>query len=378
MITLDSFSCSGCSACASACPKNCIEMMSDKEGFLYPHVNKEQCINCGICDSVCPIIHKMNTNKSCTAIAAMNLNEKIRIESSSGGIFTLIAEAIIDEGGIVFGAAFADDFKSVHHICVEKKCDLAKLRGSKYVQSTINNTYTQVKEYLDSGRTVLFTGTPCQIGGLYSFLRKTYDNLYTQDIICHGVPSPMVWKKYVEEREDKATSKTQQLSFRHKKYGWKKFSIIFEFSNCKKYLKSLHEDSFMKAFLSNICLRPSCYSCSFKSLNRQADITLADFWGVQFVLPEMDDDKGTSLVIINSTKGARLFSSISSKIIYKVVDIETVIKYNSAAVKSCILNNRRDDFFRVIQNSDFKTAEKKFLIEPIKNKLLRLFHRFFK
>ena len=175
----DKSNCSGCHACSNACPKSCIQMVADEEGFWYPKVNKGQCIDCGLCEKVCPIIHKWqpDDSRNTTAMAAMNKNEEIRLKSSSGGLFTLIAEAIIDQGGVVFGAAFTDDFKSVHHICVDSKADLEKLRGSKYVQSKIGDTYIQAKEYLEGGRKVLFTGTPCQIGGLYSFLRKDYDDL---------------------------------------------------------------------------------------------------------------------------------------------------------------------------------------------------------
>lgn len=255
----DKTNCSGCHACANACPKNCISMVSDEEGFWYPQVNKEKCIDCGLCEKVCPIIHKWQPDDSrkTTAIAAINLNEEIRLESSSGGIFTLKAEKIIDQGGVVFGAAFSDDFKSVRHICVDNKADLEKLRGSKYVQSKISDTYKHAKEYLDSGRKVLFSGTPCQIGGLYSYLRKPYENLLTQDIICHGVPSPMVWEKYVEKCERKAASEMQRVFFRHKKYGWKSYSMAMEFTNHTKYIRTLLEDPYMRLFLSNSCLRPS-------------------------------------------------------------------------------------------------------------------------
>ena len=225
--------CSGCHACANACPKNCISMTSDEEGFWYPQVDKSKCIDCGLCEKICPIIHKWqpDNSRTTTAMAAINTNEEIRLKSSSGGLFTLIAENIIDQGGVVFGAAFTDDFKSVRHICVDNIADLDKLRGSKYVQSKIGDTYKQAKEYLDSGRKVLFTGTPCQLGGLYSYLRKPYENLFTQDIICHGVPSPMVWERYVDFREKKSASSTQRMFFRHKKYGWKTFAVLFEFSN---------------------------------------------------------------------------------------------------------------------------------------------------
>ena len=308
--------CSGCHACANVCPQSCILMVSDDEGFWYPQVDKDKCIDCGLCEKVCPIIHKWQPDESrtTTAMVALNKNEEIRLRSSSGGIFTLLAEEIIAQGGVVFGAAFTNDFKSVHHICVSSTVDIGRLRGSKYIQSKTEDSYIQAKKFLDKGIKVLFTGTPCQIGGLYSFLRKDYDNLYTQDIICHGVPSPFIWEKYLEERERKAASKTQQMFFRHKKYGWKTYAVLFEFSNNTAYVKSFQEDSFMKAFLSNSCLRPSCHHCSFRNPIRQADITLADFWGIHEVFPEFDDDKGTSLVLIHSDRGQSLFDSIQTKV----------------------------------------------------------------
>lgn len=380
--------CSGCHACANACPKNCIQMISDEEGFWYPQIDKKECIDCGLCEKVCPIIHKWqpDDSRNTTAMAAINLNEEIRLKSSSGGIFTLIAEEIINQGGVVFGAAFTDDFKAVHHICVDNTDDLEKLRGSKYVQSKIGNTYQEVKEYLDRGQKVLFTGTPCQIGGLYSYLRKPYDNLYTQDLICHGVPSPMVWEKHLEERERKAASTTQRMFFRHKKYGWKTYAVLFEFSNNTAYVRKFPEDSFMKAFLSNLCLRPSCYNCSFKTVNRQADITLADFWGVQYALPEMDDDKGTSIVMLHSSKGEKLFQYIKDNIKLETVNPYEIIKYNSAAIKSCEPNKKREGFIKDIKSGDFeKTVYRytkisfvrkvRFLLGKIKRKLLKTVKR---
>ena len=354
--------CSGCHACANACPKNCISMVSDEEGFWYPQVDKSKCIDCGLCEKVCPIIHKWQSddNRTTTAMAAINMNDEIRLKSSSGGIFTLIAEKIIEQDGVVFGAAFAGDFKSVRHICVDNKADLEKLRGSKYVQSKICDTYKQAKEYLDSGRKVLFTGTPCQIGGLYSYLRKPYENLFTQDIICHGVPSPMVWERYVDFREKKSASATQRMIFRHKKYGWKTYAVLFGFSNNTAYVKRLHEDAYMRAFLSNSCLRPSCYVCSFKSIKRQADITLADFWGIQNVLPEMDDDKGTSLVLVHSEKGRKMIDDLSNLIRSKEVSCDVVERFNSAGVKSVSHNSKRDAFMRDIQSNDFEKTVSKY------------------
>lgn len=372
MLEIDNKSlCSGCHACANACPQNCIQMISYEEGFWYPQVDKDNCIECGLCEKVCPILHKWQSdeNRLTTAMAAINLNEEIRLKSSSGGIFTLIAEEIINQGGVVFGAAFANDFRSVHHIFVDNTKDLEKLRGSKYVQSKIGDTYKQAKDFLDGGRMVLFTGTPCQIGGLYSYLRKPYENLFTQDIICHGVPSPMVWKKYVDEREKKAASTTQRMFFRHKKYGWKTFAVLFEFLNSTVYMKNLHDDSFMRAFLSNLCLRPSCYNCSFKSIKRQADITLADFWGVQNELPEMDDDKGTSLVLVHSVKGEKQLTALAGRAKTQIVDFSVIEKNNSAAVKSCAYNEKRAAFMCDIKTSNFNRTVNKYTKLPFKKKV---------
>ncbi|WP_295095192.1 Coenzyme F420 hydrogenase/dehydrogenase, beta subunit C-terminal domain [Ruminococcus sp.] len=374
--------CTGCHACANACPKNCISMVSDEEGFWYPQAEKAKCIDCGLCVNVCPIIHKRHPDDSCmtTAIAAINLNEEIRLRSSSGGIFTLLAENIIAQGGVVFGAAFADDFKSVRHICVNDIADLDKLRGSKYVQSKIGDTYKQAKDYLDSGRKVLFTGTPCQIGGLYSYLRTPYENLFTQDIICHGVPSPMVWEKYVVFREKQSASATQRMFFRHKKYGWKTYAVLFEFSNNTAYVKKLHEDSYMKAFLSNSCLRPSCYACSFKGIKRQADITLADFWGIQNVLPEMDDDKGTSLVLVHSYKGRYLLDKLSDKIKSQAVDIDIVEKYNPSVINSVVANSKREDFLKDIHKDAFEITvlkyTKKSFLKRLRSAIIKIARTF--
>ena len=353
-------------------------MISDKEGFWYPQIDKENCSNCGLCEKVCPIIYNWqpDNSRTTTSMAAINMNEDIRLKSSSGGIFTLIAEEIIKRGGVVFGAAFADDFRSVYHMYVDNIECLEKLRGSKYVQSKIGDTYKQAKNFLDRGRIVLFTGTPCQIGGLYSYLRKPYENLFTQDIICHGVPSPMVWEKYVDEREKKSASTTQRMFFRHKKYGWKTYAVLFEFSNNTAYVKNLLEDSYMRIFLSNSCLRPSCYNCAFKSVQRQADITLADFWGIQNVLPEMDDNKGTSLVITHSSKGEMLISAISNSIIFKTTDIKNAKKYNSALIKSAKMSEQRNNVLNETQSCEIDKLADKFFHVKVKTRLISLLTRY--
>ena len=364
--------CTGCHACMSICPVDCISMDCDEEGFLYPKVNYEICIGCNRCITVCPVINKPSENDNAEAYACINNDEVTRLESSSGGIFTLVAEQVIDDNGIVFGACFNDEFELEHNL-VKTKEELCKLRGSKYVQSRMGDAYNKAKQNLDSGVKVLFTGTPCQIAGLKSYLGKSYENLLTLDIICHGVPSPEVWKKYIEFREIESKSKTQRISFRGKNDGWKRFSVSFLFKNDTEYRDNLNKDLYMRAFLKDICLRPSCYECEFKSLNRQSDMTLADFWGIENILPEMDDDKGTSLVFINSNKGFKMFDSILCRMKVKEVNINEAVKYNLSAIKSVNKNPNRELFFRDLNELEFNELVHKYCTDSLyvrtKNKL---------
>lgn len=327
-------------------------MEKDVEGFLYPEVDFNTCIDCDLCEQVCPVLHLKQINNNPIAYACYNADEKIRLESSSGGVFTLIAEQVINNNGVVFGAAFEDDFSVIHSYVTEKD-KLWAFRGSKYVQSEIGLTYCQAKEFLQQGRQVLFSGTPCQIGGLKSFLGQDYDNLFCIDIVCHGVPSPKVWQKYVSYRENYAGAPARRIAFRRKDEGWKRFSVSFLFKNDTEYRQTLHQDLYMRAFLKDVCLRPSCYACRFKSLHRQSDITLADFWGIQRVLPEMDDDKGTSLIFTNSDKGRLMLEQIREWMVCNEVDINEAVSYNSAAVKSVQYNPKRERFFAELDERSF-------------------------
>ena len=367
--------CCGCHACYNVCPVNAIEMIEDEKGFKYPKVDKDKCIKCGMCEKVCPIINNKRIENEPLAYACYNNDGSIREESTSGGIFTLLAEKIIEKNGAVFGAMFDEEF-NVKHGYVENINELSKFRGSKYVQSSIGDMYKKAKDFLDEDRYVLFTGTPCQIEGLKSYLRKEYDKLYTQDIICHGVPSPLVWKKYREYRKEKDEGNLENISFRNKDNGWKNYFIKFKYET-KEYKKTQSEDYFLRLFLSNVILRDSCYNCSFKKLNRASDITLADFWGIQNVDSSMDDDKGTSLVIVNSAKGKELFEKISNKITKKEQKLEEAIKYNPSMISSVKMANTREDFFKNVENFDFdkdinKYIPKVSLFRKILSKLKRV------
>ena len=349
----DKESCCACYSCYNICPHNAIKMIEDEKGFKYPDIDKEKCTNCGLCKKKCPILNKKENEKNNPkAYAAYNKDEKIRIQSSSGGVFTLLAEYILNNNGVVVGAAFDEKFM-VKHIIINNTKDLSILRTSKYLQSNIGNIYKEVKDLLNSNKLVLFTGTPCQINGLFAYLGKEYENLYTQDIICHGVPSPKVWRKYLEYRKSKDNKEPIKINFREKTEGWKLFSLIFKYSDEKKYEKNQTQDLFMQAFLRDACLRDSCYACSFKEKNRKSDITLADFWGIQNVLPEMDDDKGISLVIVNTEKGKKLYEEIKENTVYKEVDFDKSIEFNSAMYKSAQKPKLVDKFFENLDKLEF-------------------------
>lgn len=369
--------CTGCHACYNVCPKKSINMEFDNEGFLYPIINYEKCIECNLCEKVCPIMHQENIKNKPIAYGGYNKNEEVRKQSSSGGIFTLIAEIVIKLGGVVFGAGFNEDY-NVEHSYIDKIDEIGKFRGSKYVQSKIGDTYKQAENILKNGRIVLFTGTPCQIGGLKSYLGRNYNNLICQDIICHGVPSQYVWKHY-----KKFISKDRKLidmNFRHKSTGWKTYSIKFDFEDGSSYEEVGNENAYIKGFVNNLYLRPSCYKCAYKTIHRQSDITLADFWGIEAILPDLDDDRGTSLIFVNNKKGEEIFNKIKNNIEYSEVDIEKSIEFNTCAVKSCDNNENRDRFINEYKNYDFNELinlitkikkKRKFLIffKKIRNKL---------
>lgn len=336
--------CCGCYACYNICPKQCITMKTDNEGFWYPNIDKNECINCNLCEKVCPILNSVKRSDSKKiAYASMNKDEQVRIKSSSGGIFSILAEYIIKNNGVVYGAGFDEDF-NINHKRILVSTDLDLLRGSKYVQSSIGNIYRQVKNDLDSNKSVLFTGTPCQVEGLRSYLKKEYINLITMDFICHGVPSPLVWKKYLEEMKKSKQENIKNIYFRNKDIGWKIFSLKIIFDE-KIYSNTLNNDLFMKGFLQDVYLRPSCYNCKFKKINRISDITVADFWGIENILPKMDDDKGISLIVVHSEKGKQLFDKLSEKMILNEVNLDEAIRYNPSMIKSVKYNEKRDEFF---------------------------------
>ena len=370
----DKEKCSGCSACYNICPVGAIEMLMDNNGFKYPNVNKTKCIKCNKCINVCPIINNKEKNESLRkAYACYNKDEQIRLESSSGGVFTAIALSILNQEGVVFGAILDDSFK-VKHVVITNKDDLYKLRTSKYVQSEIGDTYKVAEKYLKSGKKVLFSGTPCQLNGLKSYLGKEYDNLYTQDIICHGVPSPLVWEKYKEYRKIKDNDVLLDIKFRNKDDGWAKYYLKFKYQQ-KEYKKNQSEDLFMQVFLRDACLRESCYNCSFKAKDRKTDITLADFWGIDNIKPEINDNKGLSLVIVNTKKGMDLFELIKKDLFIEEVDFEQSVQYNKSMFMSVDKPKNRDKFFENLNKLEFDKLVKKYTVDKQGNIIKRILRK---
>lgn len=343
--------CTGCSACYSICPTRAIEMQSDEEGFLRPCITFDKCIKCFRCESVCPVLEKSNVNMFQVEAFACYVNDsEIRRNSSSGGIFPILAKYVINKGGVVFGACFDNDFNVIHDFS-ENIEGCTNFYGSKYVQSQIKDSFIRCKQFLSEGRLVLFSGTPCQIGGLLSYLEKPYDNLVCVDFICHGVPTPLLWKKYLKQISN--GNVITKITFRSKEFGWKLFSLKIDYYNSKYYEKTFTKDRYMQFFLADVCLRNSCYECNFKGLNRVSDITLADFWGIENVLPDYFDDLGTSLVIVNSEKGSHLFNKTLDELMLTSVDITKATKHNSPYFNSVRKPLLRFIFLRNLKYSNF-------------------------
>ena len=355
--------CTGCQSCANACPSGAITMVADREGFLYPTIDGNRCTECGLCQKVCHKEIKKQENPQAYGAYCKDLN--LRLKSSSGGLFSVFADKILQMNGVVVGAAMADDFKSVEHRFADNQEELKKLRGSKYVQSNTGTSYSQVEQLLKQGKIVYFSGTPCQIEGLYRYLRKDYENLYTQDLICHGAPSPLAWRKYAQEQEISRKAPIREVSFRNKSYGWKRFAMRIDFdAEIPHHCEELAEDPYLRGFMSDNFLRPSCYACQYKTKLRSADITLADFWGAGEICPELDDDKGLSLVIVHSPKGKALLESVQEKIVRKSVDLDEAVRYNPAMIRSSGAGKNRAGFMKDLPDASYQKLFKKYVEVP--------------
>lgn len=367
--------CCGCSACTRICPKNCISMKENSEGFLYPVVDNEKCVKCGLCEKTCPVLHTSHGTDLREAYGAITKDNNILLLSSSGGIFTGLATLVLADGGCIFGAAFSDDFHSIQHVMVENAEGLSALRGSKYVQSAIGDTYREAKVQLEKGRRVLFSGTPCQIAGLKNYLGKEYEKLLLVDIICHGTPSPALWDRYLTNVETRMGGNASYVSFRHKEHGWRKFGMELPIHSGKRYFKELGEDPYLIMFLRNYCLRESCYNCHVKETGSAADITIGDFWGVEHVAPEIDNSMGVSLALVHTEKGKRYYESAAEHMRTIQTDYDSAISHNIAMNHSVARPTEREKFFADMNHMDWDKLVKKYTSVPLKTRVRQMLSR---
>ncbi len=364
--------CTGCQACSNLCTQNAIKMKMNEEGFFFPRIDGNYCIKCEKCLQVCPEIRDDKCENRLTNVyAAFSEEESIRINSSSGGIFTMLAAKIIENDGVVFGAEFGTDF-SVKHSYIQDISQIHKFRNSKYVQSFIGKSFRDCKNFLDDGKWVLFSGTSCQIEGLYQYLDKNYNKLITIDLICSGNTSPGLWEKYLQHMKTKYHSEIKDINFRDKKYGWDRFSLRISFTSGKEYRRILPNDPWAYFFLHHQALRESCYHCRYKKTTHRADFTLGDFWGVQRTYPKLYDDKGLSFVMIHSQKGRKLWEKVNG-IKAKEIPLKMVEEHNLAIIRSASRPENREDFFADFSKMNFYELEKKYVNVPFWKKSNMIF-----
>ena len=350
---LDKLECCGCGACAQKCPQKAVLMKENEEGFLYPLIDKEKCINCGLCEKVCPQLKEVSKKEIPQAYAVKNKNLEELKNSSSGGVFIILANYVIENNGIVFGAAY-DENLNVNHIKVKDKASLRLLQGSKYVQSNVNNTYKEAEKELKENKLVLYSGTPCQIAGLKSYLMKDYENLITCDLVCHGVPSQKLFQKYIEYLSEKFKSRVVKYNFRSKiKKGWGLFSQI-ETEDGKIRFVEPDFDPYYSNFLSSNTYRESCYKCRYSNYNRVSSITLADYWGINRIHPNFYSEQGNSLILINDNKGKDILEKIKNKVELIETDLNLAANHNKNLTNPSPRNSIRDNMYLRIDEMDAK------------------------
>lgn len=365
MPTLPTSACYGCWACENICPKTAISMVENDEGFFYPRVDDAQCVLCGSCERVCPSLQDhcpVNRSADPATWVAWSSDYEERNNSSSGGLFSVLAKHNLARGGVVFGAGFGKDWE-LQHLAIELVEDLHRLQGSKYLQSQIGNAYQKAKAFLKKKRPVLFSGTPCQVAGLYGYLgSKEYQELITCEIICHGVPSPKVFKKYKNEVQQSFGENIAKINFRDKCLGWRNYSLTFESSFSRQKQGKCHRtDDFMRLFLSNICLRKSCPSCGYARLPRVADITLGDYWNITVAHPDLpNDDSGVSVIICNSSAGDDLLAQIGSSLYLAPSTLSKAVAGNKCLVSPSIEHKKRNDFFAMLDRKSVANLRRQF------------------
>lgn len=359
--------CCGCNACGDVCAHEAITFVTDNEGFWYPKVDMEKCVDCHLCEKVCPIINvkelKKNDLPESICYAAEHKNLEVVFDSTSGGLFSALADVMYRSEGYVGGAVFGDDFKSVHQFISNEKKDLPRLRSSKYLQSSLIGFYKQVRDLCREGKNVLVCGSPCQMAAMRAFLRKDYPNLIIADYICRGINSPKVWGKYIDSFEERYGHKVVYAKAKSKEYGWRNLTQKVILDNGEEHFETRNQSDFTKGYLhTGVYCRPACYECKFKGYPRIADITLADFWGIENVDQSMEKNLGTSLVMVNSKKGEAFFERVKSRINYKHVPFNSIEKGNPALNKPLdppLVD--RDEFFDDLNKMNFMQIADKYI-----------------
>lgn len=360
--------CCGCTACASICPKHCIIMAADEEGFLYPQIDTSGCVSCGACEKVCPVINQAEEKLiEQKGYLVQHKDEKIRLESSAGGAFTAISTYVLQKDGVVFGAAYDENFQ-VCHKYVEVVDDLYLFRNSKYVQSSLGESYKQVKAFLEAGRWVCFSGTPCQIEGLTKYLGSQYEQLVLVDVVCRGIPSPLIWKKYLEYQQV-AERKIDSIRFRDKYYGYKYSTMSLIKKNKNVYHAGSQLDPMLRAFITNMSDRPSCYECPFKKRYRVSDMTIWDCASVYDFDKKMDDDKGTTRVLCHTPKGAIIIKELRNTVRYKEVEPGHLVNGVKEMFESVRPNKKRKQFFNDAQTMNGQNLFEKYYPITAKTKM---------
>lgn len=359
--------CTGCGSCAAVCPKGCIRMVADQEGFLYPEVDESQCVSCKICEKACAVLNSPKVSDSVELLAAQNTDALVRQDSSSGGVFTALAQRVLQAGGAVCGAVYNEKFMVEHRIAFTMD-EVVPMRGAKYAQSHAGHLFRQLKQLLTEGKQVMFVGTPCQCAGLKAYLGQDYDQLLTVDMICHGVPAPAVFNSYVNRRRelDANGAPVASINLRNKSTGWSNYaySVMFQYTDGSVYSAPQREDPYMRGFVGNLYLRPSCSDCSFKGIHRCSDLTLGDCWGIWNTHPEFDDNKGTSLLLIHSSRGQSVWEGISDGFSIVSLTQEEAFDNNPSALTSSHAHPRREAIFAGL--SEAKPVDKliRDILEP--------------
>ena len=337
--------CCGCTACVTVCPKQCIVMRRDREGFDYPMANPDLCVECGLCEKICPVLNKQ-TDAHANPIAIYAARNEVQFEkSSSGGLFPLLAEAFIQRGASVCGAV-VDETCGVAHVEVVDMAGIERLKGSKYVQSDLYSILEDVKSLLDEGTEVLFSGTPCQVAGLKSYLRTDYDNLYTVDFACHGVPSPGLWELYRRNVEKRYGDSLTNVDFRDKTSSWRHYNIRYDFRSRSSISTPAVDDPYMALFYQDMTLRPSCYNCSLRGGKSGSDLTISDLWNVEKAAPAMNDDRGVSGVMVNTAAGEKLLDMIKPLLWVEPISEEALKASNGGFAGVTVIPQRRQEFFK--------------------------------